>query len=39
MFNSVTEALKSPDPDRFAVPAIWAKTTRMTSFLDEVVGL
>lgn len=39
MHNAVTEAVKPKDADRFAIPAIWDRTTKMTSFFDEVVGL
>jgi hypothetical protein len=39
MHNAVTEALKPANADRFAIPALWERTTKMTSFFDEVVGL
>jgi hypothetical protein len=39
MHNAVTESLKPSNPGRFAIPAIWERTTKMTNFFDEVVGL
>ncbi len=39
MHNAVTEGIKPSNADRLAVPAIWERTTKMTSFFDEVVGL
>jgi len=39
MHNAVTEALKPANADRFAIPALWERTTKMTRFFDEVVGL
>jgi hypothetical protein len=39
MHNAVTEALKPANADRFAIPALWERTTKMTKFFDEVVGL
>ena len=39
MHNAVTEALKPTNADRFAIPALWERTTKMTRFFDECVGL
>jgi hypothetical protein len=39
MHNAVTEAIKPANRDRLAIPAIWERTTKMTSFFDECVGL
>lgn len=39
MHNAVTEAITPTNRDRLAIPAIWERTTRMTSFFDECVGL
>lgn len=35
LHNAVTEAIKPANPERGAVPAIWDRTTGLTSFLDE----
>jgi hypothetical protein len=39
MHNAVTEAIKPANRERLAIPAIWERTTKMTSFFDECVGL
>jgi hypothetical protein len=39
MHNAVTEAIKPANRDRLAIPATWERTTKMTRFFDEVVGL
>jgi len=39
LHQAVTESLKPANADRFAIPAIWERTTKMTGFFDEVVGL
>jgi hypothetical protein len=37
--NAVTEAIKPSNPDRAHVLTAWDRTTKMTKFFDEIVGI
>lgn len=39
LHNAVTEAMKPANPERMALHTTWERTRKLTSFLDEVVGL
>lgn len=39
LMQSVTEAIKPVNPDRAHIPAAWDRTMKLTSFLDECVGI